>query len=78
MTFKAYKKDFGAIVKWQRKHNHTPPLSAYRLAKNSGVSKGLVSKIEQGVANVTIETLFKLAKSMDKDVQDLLPDAKEL
>ena len=54
-------KEFGEAVKALRKYRKkTLP----GLAKEAGISKGLLSKIENGTGNPTIETVQKIANAI--------------
>lgn len=44
-----------------------------KLAKDAGVSKGNLSKIENHPCNVSLGTLWKLAKVLGVNVKELLP-----
>ena len=39
------------------------------LAEKSGMPRTVISRIESGKGNITIETLAKLADSMDEDIE---------
>ncbi len=47
-------------------------LTLERLARESGVSKSMLSQIERGQANPTLATLWALTRSLDIEIQDLL------
>lgn len=44
-------------------------LTQKELSKRSGIAQGDISKIENGIANPTIETLFRLASAMGKKIR---------
>jgi transcriptional regulator with XRE-family HTH domain len=46
-------------------------LSQIQLAGKSGVSRPVVSKIEQGVASPSLETLSKIASALGRSIADL-------
>lgn len=47
-------------------------LSQEELAKKSGVSRNLIARLESGnLKKTSTETLFKLAKALDKKVNDI-------
>lgn len=49
-------------------------VSLSELARDSGMSKGTVAKLETGSGNPTVETLQSLANSLGVSVNDLLTD----
>ena len=55
-------KRFGMDVKALRK---LKPMTLPELAKKAKISKGLLSKIEHGNGNPTIDTIVKIAKALD-------------
>lgn len=55
-------KELGKYIKRSRQLRNVTFLN---LAKKSGVSKGLLSKIENGCGNPTVNTLYKLSKALN-------------
>lgn len=55
-----------------RRHRLRRGLSLRELAEASGSSKGLLSQIERGVANPTLDVLGRLATALDLTVSDLI------
>lgn len=49
-------------------------LSQNALARKAGVTKQLVSAVSLGKANFSPETLAKVAKALDCEISDLLPE----
>lgn len=47
------------------------------LAQRSGLSQGMVSLVEHGLRNPTLDTLLRLAEALDVDLGDLLKQAKK-
>lgn len=61
------------------RENHKPRLTQEQLARDAGITMGMVSKIERGEhTNPTIETLEKIARALGVRIADLLdePTAK--
>ncbi|MDI1476445.1 helix-turn-helix transcriptional regulator [Polyangium sp. y55x31] len=52
-------------------------MSLVDLANASGVSKGSLSSIENGLVNITIETCAKLAAGLGVRVEDMIPGGLE-
>jgi transcriptional regulator with XRE-family HTH domain len=50
-------------------------LSIYRLAKMSGVSQQMISYVERGLRNPTLDTLLRIAIALDVDLSRLLKQA---
>lgn len=48
-------------------------LSQYRLAKDIGISRSLMSEIEAGTRNATEENLQKIADRCGWEIEDLMP-----
>lgn len=59
-----------------RSHREAARLSLGALALKSGVSKSNLSKIEAGVANPSLETLWHLAGALGLSLGDLLGEAE--
>lgn len=55
-----------------RRHRLRRALSMRELADRAGSSKGLLSQIERGVANPTLDVLSRLAEALDITVSDLI------
>jgi transcriptional regulator with XRE-family HTH domain len=47
-------------------------MSLDELAKRSGVSKSMLSQIEQEKTNPTVITVWKIARSLDLSVQEIM------
>jgi transcriptional regulator with XRE-family HTH domain len=60
----------GGMIKKERAKQH---LSMDVLAKMSGVSKGMLSQIEQGKTNPTVAVLYKIAHGLHVEPSHLLP-----
>lgn len=65
---------FNAIfVKYLQEHN----ISAYRLAKDTGISQGLISDYKNGNRKPTTENLIKIADYLDCSIDFLLGRKEE-
>ena len=64
----------GNIIKANRKLNG---ISFNQLAKKAGISKGSLSKIENGLGNPTMETLVKIFFVMNMRVAFLMQPKKK-
>src|SRR3989344_6985019 len=60
----------GSIIKAERLRQH---LSLDDLTRMSGVSKGMLSQIEQGKTNPTVAVLYKIATGLHVELIRLLP-----
>ena len=63
------KLDIGGRVKLIRSRNG---LSLEALARTSGVSKAMLSQIEQNKANPTVAVLYKISTALNMDISELL------
>jgi len=54
-----------SIARTLRTHRRARELSIGELAKRAGLSKTLVSRLEAGVGNPSVETLWRLADALD-------------
>ena len=50
-------------------------LSIYRLAKMSGVSQQMISYVERGMRNPTLDTLLRIANGLNVDLSRLIKRA---
>ena len=57
-----------------RKERARRGLSIYRVAKMSGVSQQMISYVERGMRNPTLETLLRIANALDVDLWRLLKE----
>lgn len=62
-------KRFGATIRGYRENSR---MTLPALAKASGVSKGLISKIEHGHGNPSLTTIHKLSRGLRVGVSELL------
>jgi transcriptional regulator with XRE-family HTH domain len=52
-------------------------ISIYRLAKMSGVSQQMISYVERGMRNPTLETLLRIANALNVDLSKLIKQASK-
>ena len=70
--------EIGANVRRFRE-SHKPRLTQEQLARDAGITMGMVSKLERGEhTNPTIDTLEKISRALGVRITDLLeePEAK--
>lgn len=60
--------EIGSRIKAQRKKNN---LSQEKLAELSGLNTSYIGQIERGDKNPSIETIYKIAKSLKIDISTL-------
>lgn len=65
------------VVQKLREERLARKWSAYRLAKNSGVSQQMIGYMEKGLRNPTLETLLRIAIALDVDLWKLLRKASQ-
>ena len=64
------------VVRRLREERLARKWSAYRLAKNSGVSQQMIGYMEKGLRNPTLETLLRIALALEVDLSKLLKRAR--
>lgn len=64
--------DIGQKIKALRSEHK---LTLDQLARNSGVSKSMLSQIERGLTNPTLATVWSLTQSLGIDIAELLSEA---
>lgn len=47
------------------------------LAQRSGLSQGMVSLVEHGLRNPSLDTLLRMTEALDIDLGDVLKNAKK-
>ncbi|MDH1487763.1 MULTISPECIES: helix-turn-helix domain-containing protein [Acinetobacter] len=62
---------FGQLV---RKYRKGRSMSQEQLALLCNMDRSYLGRIERGEVNPTLEKLYELAKSLDVNVKDLLPE----
>ncbi len=60
-----------------RKHRKRAGLSLDQLASLSGVSKAMLSQIEQNKANPTVAIIWKVAQALNLNISDLVESASQ-
>jgi len=58
-----------------RKERVRSNMSLNRLAEKSGLSRAMVSYVERGIRNPTLDTLLRIAIALDVDLSQLLKKA---
>ena len=58
-------------------HRNMKKMSLDMLSKRSGVSKSMLSQIEQDKTNPTIVTVWKIARALNLNVQDLMESSND-
>ncbi|MCH7309772.1 MULTISPECIES: helix-turn-helix domain-containing protein [Acinetobacter] len=62
---------FGLLVRKYRKERN---MSQEQLALLCNMDRSYLGRIERGEVNLTLEKIYELAKSLDVNVKDLLPE----
>lgn len=57
-------REFGRIVKQRRYYYYGKRKGFLALARQAGIAKGLLSKVENGKTNPSLSTMNKLAKAL--------------
>ncbi len=57
-----------------RKHRHASGATLGEVARASGLSKTILSRIENGHGNPSVETLFRIARALELPLSALLAD----
>ena len=63
------------VVRLLRKERIRREISLNRLAENAGLSRSMVSYVERGIRNPTLDTLLRIAIALDVDLWRLLKQA---
>ena len=76
------KKDIPRIVSLEvarllRKERARRGISMNRLAEKSDLSRAMVSYVERGIRNPTLDTLLRIAIALDVDLWELLKKASK-
>jgi len=64
------------VVRKLREERLARHWSAYRLAKNSGVSQQMIGYMEKGLRNPTLEILLRVAIALEIDLSAVLKRAR--
>jgi DNA-binding XRE family transcriptional regulator len=62
----------GRLGRWVRAKRLSMGLSLPDVAKLAGISKGTLSRIENGKSNITVDTLSRLSKALDVPAMKLM------
>lgn len=65
--------EVGSVIKASRIKHH---ISLSELSERSGVSKGMLSQIENGIVNPTIATAWKISSALGFSLHELFDDEK--
>ncbi|QFU02076.1 anaerobic benzoate catabolism transcriptional regulator [Halomonas sp. THAF5a] len=67
-----------ALGKQIRQARKAQSLSQDRLALLCGIDRSYMGRIERGEVNLTVQKLYLLAKTLNHDPRELLPDPSSL
>ncbi len=59
------------------RHRAARGLSLGDLARESGLSRTILARIESGTGNPSLDTLWRISRALDVPLGDLLPDERE-
>jgi repressor LexA len=65
------------VVRLLRKERTDREISMLRLAQKSGLSVAMISYVERGMRNPTLDTLLRIAIALDVDLSKLLNQASK-
>lgn len=65
------------VIRLIRESREKQGLSMNSVAQRSGLSQGMVSLVEHGLRNPSLDTLLRLAEALDVDLGDLIKKAKK-
>lgn len=74
---KSYKAVCSRVAQLLREEREKRPMSMNLLAERAGLSQQMVSYVERGMRNPTLETLLRMADALEIDLEDLIRRAKE-
>lgn len=63
---------------WLRVNRENKRWSVQQLADKSGVSRSTISLLEEGAANTTVDTLYKLARAFEMRLSTLCRQVEEV
>jgi transcriptional regulator with XRE-family HTH domain len=63
------------VVRLLRKERIRREISLNRLAEKAGLSRSMVSYVERGMRNPTLDTLLRIAEALDLDLWKLIKRA---
>ena len=64
------------VVRLMREERLRRKVSNYAVAQNSGVSESMLSLVERGLRNPTLELLLRIADGIGADLPDLIKKAQ--
>ena len=64
------------LIRLMRAERLRRKLSNYTVAQNSGVSESMLSLVERGLRNPTLELMLRIADAIGVDLSDVLKEAK--
>jgi transcriptional regulator with XRE-family HTH domain len=65
------------VVRLLRKERIRREISLNRLAEKAGLSRSMVSYVERGMRNPTLDTLLRIAEALDLDLWKLIKWASD-
>ena len=65
------------VIRLLRKERTRRQISMLRLAQQSGLSVAMISYVERGMRNPTLDTLLRIAIALDVDLSKLLKQASK-
>lgn len=74
ISYDEYRAETGRLI---RKHRIAAGVSLRTCGLMVGVHYNQLQRIEQGKANPSLETLYKIAAGLDVDLRDLLPASNQ-
>lgn len=60
-----------------QKERERRKLSKYFVAQQSGLSPQMISYVEKGLRNPTLETLVRMAAALNVDIEDIIKRARK-
>ncbi len=65
------------VIRLLRETRETQKMSMNVLAQRSGLSQGMVSLVEHGLRNPSLDTLLRIAEALNIDLGDVFKKAKK-
>ena len=66
------------VVRLLRQERMAHKWSAYRLAKESGVSQQMIGYMEKGLRTPSLEILLRISRAFDMNLSDLIKRAERI
>ena len=73
--YEAIRKEIIRLMQVERERRN---LSRYAVAQNSGVSESMLSLIERGLRNPTLELVLRISDGIGTDLPDIIAKAKKV